>query len=127
VDVGLPERYLHAHWDLIDGALGRAWMMALPAGTQLVCEDRDRLETEQVTVIPPVVIGPDVELAANVCVGPYAVVGPGCRLGEGAMVRESVLWDGVQIGNHAHVCRSILGHCVRVDAASQVIDTLRSR
>jgi NDP-sugar pyrophosphorylase family protein len=127
VDVGLPERYLHAHWDLIDGVLGRAWRMALPAGTQLVWDDRDRLETEQVTVIPPVVIGPDVELASNVCVGPYAVIGPGCRLGEGAMVRESVLWDGVQIGNHAHVCRSILGHCVRVDAASQVIDTLRSR
>jgi NDP-sugar pyrophosphorylase family protein len=126
MDVGSPERYLQAHWDLLDGALGSAWRRALPAGTQLVFDACDRLETEQVTIVPPVVIGPDVELSAKVCMGPYAVIGPGCRLGEGTRVRESVLWDGVQIGSHSHVCRSILGHHVRVDAASQVIDTLRS-
>ncbi|MDH3604151.1 MAG: NDP-sugar synthase, partial [Candidatus Tectomicrobia bacterium] len=97
MDVGSPERYRQAHWDLIDGALGNAWMRALPTGTQFVLDERDRLENE-VTIVPPVVIGPDVELAAKVCMGPYAVIGPGCRLGEGAVVRESVLWDGVQIG-----------------------------
>jgi NDP-sugar pyrophosphorylase family protein len=126
MDVGSPERYLQAHWDLLDGALGRAWMRALPAGTQLIFDACDRLATEQVTIVPPVVIGPDVALSAKVCMGPYAVIGTGCRLGEGARVRESVLWDGVQIGSHSHVCRSILGHHVRVDAASQVTDTLRS-
>jgi NDP-sugar pyrophosphorylase family protein len=126
MDVGSPERYLQAHWDLIDRALGDAWMRAVPAGTQLILDGCDGLETEQVTIVPPVVIGPEVELSAKVCLGPYAVIGPGCRLGEGAMVRESVLWDGVQVGDHAHVCRSILGRRVRVDAASQVTDTLRS-
>jgi NDP-sugar pyrophosphorylase family protein len=126
MDVGSPERYLQAHWDVLDGALGHAWMRALPAGTQLVFDARDRLEAEPVTIVPPVVIGPDVELSAKVCIGPYAVIGPGCRLGEGTRVRESVLWDGVQIGSHSHVYRSILGHHVRVDAASQVTDTLRS-
>lgn len=126
MDVGSPERYLQAHWDLIDGALGSAWMRALPAGTQLVLDEHDRIAAEPVTIIPPVVIGPDVALSAKVCLGPYAVIGPGCRLREGAKVRESVLCDGVQIGSQAHVCRSILGHRVQVDAASQVTDTLRS-
>ena len=36
IDIGAPERYLQAHRDLLDGALGDAWSQRLPAGSHVV-------------------------------------------------------------------------------------------
>ena len=36
MDIGVPERYLQAHRDLLDGVLGDAWVQRLPAGSRVV-------------------------------------------------------------------------------------------
>ena len=113
LDVGVPERYLQAHRDLLDGALGASWQGRLPAGSRVVCGTGEQC-TNDAILNPPVVLGADVTLAAGARVGPYAVLGAGCRLGPDAAVRESVLGDHATVGAGAVLRRCILGPGARV-------------
>ena len=115
LDVGVPERYLQAHWDLLDGALGTSWEDRLPAGSRVVRGTVEQRMNDAV-LKPPVVLGADVTLAAGVRVGPYAVLGLGCRLEPNAEVRESVLGDNTTVGADAVLRRCILGPGVRVSS-----------
>jgi mannose-1-phosphate guanylyltransferase len=125
MDIGVPERYLQAHWDMLDGALGDAWRQRLPAGSHVVLHPDDRSQVAPgVTFVPPVVIGPDVTLAPDVHLGPYAVLGAGCRLGSGAVVRDSVLWDGVRVGAGAQVRGCALATGMQVPAASTLVQAV---
>jgi mannose-1-phosphate guanylyltransferase len=127
MDIGTPERYLQAHWDLLDGALGEAWLQRLPAGSRVVlCPDDAPLTAPGVTIIPPAVLGPDVILAPDVHLGPYAVLGAGCRLDSGAVVCDSVLWDGVQVGAGAQVRGCALATGFQVPTASTLVQAVLS-
>src|SRR5262245_32478808 len=122
VDIGVPERYLQAHWELVDGALGDAWHHRLPVGSRAVLRPEDVAGTAPgVTLVPPVVLGPGVELAPGVRLGPYTVLGAGCRLASGAVVRDSVLWERVQVGEGAQVQGCVLATGVHVPAASILV------
>src|SRR5919206_162968 len=41
MDIGAPERYLQAHWDLLHGALGDAWLQRLPAESHAILRPDD--------------------------------------------------------------------------------------
>jgi len=92
MDIGTPERYLQASWDILEG----------------------RVQTRVEPTAPGTLIAPDAALA-GATVGPRAVIGPGCRVGDGAEVNESVLLDGCAIGEGARVTKSILAPGVKVD------------
>jgi mannose-1-phosphate guanylyltransferase len=127
IDIGAPERYLQAHWDLLDGALGDAWMQRLPAGSRVVLRPDDTPPVAPgVTLVPPVVLGSGVILAPDVYLGPYAVLGAGCRLASGVVVRDSVLWEGVQVGAGTQVRGCALGTGVQVPAASTLVQAVLS-
>jgi mannose-1-phosphate guanylyltransferase len=127
MDIGAPERYLQAHWDLLDGALGDAWVQRLPTGSHVVLLPDDMPPVAPgVTLVPPVVLGPEVALAPDVCLGPYAVLGTGCRLASGAVVRDSVLWEGVQVGSGAQVRGCALATGVQVPDATTLVQAVLS-
>jgi NDP-sugar pyrophosphorylase family protein len=127
IDIGVPERYRQAHWDLLDGALGDTWLHRLPAGSRAVLSPADTLYiVPGVTLVPPVVLGPEVELAPNVRLGPYVVLGAGCRLASGAVVRDSVLWEHVQVDEDAQVQGCVLATGVHVPAASTLMQEVIS-
>ena len=119
LDVGVPERYLQAHWDVLDGALGASWESRLPAGSRVVRGTGERRMNDAI-LSPPVVLGAGVTLAAGVRVGPYAVLGSGCRLEPNAEVRESVLGENVNIGAGTALRRCILGPGVRVPSGQSL-------
>lgn len=119
LDVGVPERYLQAHWDLLDGALGTSWKGRLPPGSRVVCGKGEQQMNDAI-LHPPVVLGADVTLAAGARLGPYAVLGAGCRLGPNAEARESVLGDNAIIGADAVLRRCILGPGVRVPSGQSL-------
>jgi mannose-1-phosphate guanylyltransferase len=127
MDIGTPERYLQAHWDMLDGVLGDAWVQRLPTGSHVMLRPDDTSPMAPgVTLVPPVVLGAEVELAPDVHLGPYAVIGVGCRLAPGAVVCESVLWEGVQVGAGAQVCGCALATGVQVPAASTLVQAVLS-
>jgi mannose-1-phosphate guanylyltransferase len=86
VDIGTPERYLQASWDILEG----------------------RVETRVAATAPGLLVAAGAEVASGATVGPRAVLGPGTRIADGAEVRESVLLDGCTVGEGARVSGSIL-------------------
>jgi mannose-1-phosphate guanylyltransferase len=92
MDIGTPERYLQASWDILEG----------------------RVETRVQPTAPGMLVAPGSEIADGATIGPRAVVGPGCRVEAGAEVSESVLLDGCTIGRNAGVRGSILSAGVEV-------------
>jgi NDP-sugar pyrophosphorylase family protein len=139
MDVGVPARYLQAHWDLLDGRLGYQWVDRLPPDSQVVLHsdqpfhapsplkgERGGVRGSRGTIIPPVVLGPDVVLAPGACVGPYAVLGAGCQVAAGAVVRQSVLWESVRVAPGAQVHRCILGSSVHLPAGDVLTEVVRS-
>jgi NDP-sugar pyrophosphorylase family protein len=126
MDVGVPTRYRQAHWDFLDGVyVGE--LASVPNGTHVIRRTEETPENwAHATIKPPVVVGPHVDLGANVRLGPYAVIGAGCQLEAGASVRESVLWDGVRVVSNARVDRCILGTGVVVPANRALSDVVYS-
>jgi mannose-1-phosphate guanylyltransferase len=99
VDIGTPERYLQASWDILER----------------------RVKTRVEPTAPGLLIDPGAEVASGADVGPRAVIGAGCRVEAGASVRDSVLLDGCVVGERASVSDSILSAGTEV-AAGAVVD-----
>jgi mannose-1-phosphate guanylyltransferase len=98
MDIGTPERYLEASWDILEG----------------------RVATRVRPTAPGLFVGVGAEVDAAATVGPRAVVAPGCRVAAGAEVRESVLLDGCGVGEGAQVSGSVLGPGVTVEAGAEL-------
>lgn len=65
-------------------------------------------------LLGPIIIGNDctVDNGAQI-IGP-ASVGNGCQISSGALIRESILWDGVSISNGSKIEYSIIGESSHV-------------
>jgi mannose-1-phosphate guanylyltransferase len=98
MDIGTPERYLQASWDILER----------------------RVATRVEPTAPGAFVDSGAEIAAEATVGPRAVVGAGCRIGDGAEVSESVLFEGCLLGEGARVVGSILAAGAEVPAGAVV-------
>jgi mannose-1-phosphate guanylyltransferase len=105
MDIGTPERYLQASWDILEGRVETA---VEPTST-------GRL----------VSAGAAIDAAARI--GDRAVVSTGCRIEAGAEVSEAVLLDGCTVGSGARVERSILAPGATVEAGAQLVNTVVGR
>ena len=105
MDIGTPERYLQASWDILEG----------------------RVETEVEPTSPGSLVAEGAEIDAEARLGERAVVSSGCRVEAGAELREAVLLDGCTIGAGARVERSILAPGATVAAGAQLVDTVVGR
>jgi len=92
MDIGTPERYLQASWDILEG----------------------RVRTRVKPTAPGLLVAPQAQVDEGATIGPRVVLGPGCRVAAGAEVRESVLLDGCTVGEGAGVSGSILSPQVEV-------------
>jgi mannose-1-phosphate guanylyltransferase len=105
MDIGTPERYLQASWDILEG----------------------RVETRVAPTAPGLMVGAGAEVGAGATIGPRAVLAPGCTVGAGAVVRDSVLLDCCEVGEGARVGGSILAPGVSVAAGATVEDAVLGR
>jgi mannose-1-phosphate guanylyltransferase len=92
MDIGTPERYLRASWDILEG----------------------RVVTRVEPSAPGTLVAGSAQVADGATVGPRAVIGPGCRVAAGAEVSESVLLDRCTVGEGARIRGSILSAGVEV-------------
>lgn len=98
IDIGTPERYLEATWDLLAGRV------------ESTLPERD--ETGSLIYQPAVTSGAHV--------GPQAVVGRHSSVGSDAAVERSVLFDNVRVGEDATVHESIVGEGARIGAGARL-------
>ncbi|MGV1049637.1 MAG: sugar phosphate nucleotidyltransferase [Solirubrobacterales bacterium] len=102
MDIGTPERYLQATWDILEG----------------------RVRTRVRATAPGLRVVPGAEVAAGARLGPRAVVSAGCTVAAGAEVRESVLLAGCAVAAGATVTGSVLAPGVSVLAGARVADAI---
>lgn len=105
MDIGTPERYLQASWDILEG----------------------RVATQVRSTAPGLAVAAGAEVASDATIGPRAVLAAGCRVGAGAAVRGSVLLDGCTVGEGATVSGSILSPGVTVEAGAVLDDAVVGR
>jgi mannose-1-phosphate guanylyltransferase len=105
MDIGTPERYLQASWDILEG----------------------RVETEVEPTTPGCLVAAGAEVDAEARLGKRAVVSAGCRIGAAAEVSETVLLDGCTVGAGARLERSILAPGATVDPGAQLADAVVGR
>jgi mannose-1-phosphate guanylyltransferase len=97
MDIGTPERYLQASWDILEGTVH----------TELAGDGG-----------PYIAAGCDI--ADDAALASRAVVCAGCEVGPGASVTESVMLDNCRIGAGAEIFGSILGLGVEVGDGARV-------
>jgi mannose-1-phosphate guanylyltransferase len=102
IDIGTPDRYLEANWDILEG----------------------RVETVLGELDEPRMVGEGCEVSDGAELRPPCVIGRGSRIGDGAVVERSVLLDGCVVEDEAAVSNSILAAGVRVGAGARVEDAV---
>jgi mannose-1-phosphate guanylyltransferase len=118
LDIGTPERYLQATFDILNGEVStEAGLRVGEAGGVLHEGDSSRVAG---TVHAPAVIGRDCVVAASATVGGRTVLGPGVRLEPGAHVDSAVLLEGCRVGSGSRVTSAILCPGVTIGAHCRV-------
>lgn len=105
MDIGTPERYLQASWDILEG----------------------RVETRVEPTSPGMLVADGATIAAEAKVGPRAVLAADCAVAADAEVNESVLLDGCAVGAGARVNGSILAPGVQVEPGAQLVNAVVGR
>jgi mannose-1-phosphate guanylyltransferase len=105
MDIGTPERYLQASWDILEG----------------------RVETRVKPTAPGLLVAADATIDEEARLGPRAVVSDGCRIERGGEVADSVLLEGCTVGRDARVEGSILAPGAEVEPGAQLVNAVVGR
>jgi mannose-1-phosphate guanylyltransferase len=100
MDIGTPERYLQASWDILEGRVRTEVGGGLDGGGPW--------------------IGADVTIGAEPSIGDRAVIASGSVLGDGVVVESSVVLAGSRIGPGATVSGSILAPGVQIGEGASI-------
>ncbi len=100
-DIGSPQKYLEATYGIISGR------MKLPSYPQKSCPpnhwEKKQVSIDQYSILDGgCVIKPEVVIENS-------VLGEDCRVEEGALIKDSVVWSGTRILPNARIERAILG------------------
>jgi mannose-1-phosphate guanylyltransferase len=94
LDIGTPERYLQATFDIIEGNVQTAVLDRLGDG-YLAVDPGTALDGR---VVPPAVVERGCSIAEGAHVGSLVVLGDGVQVGAGARIERSVVLQGARIG-----------------------------
>jgi mannose-1-phosphate guanylyltransferase len=99
IDIGTPDRFLEANWDILEGRV------------ETVISDQ--LST-------PVMVGEGCEIAPDAELRAPCVVGRNSNVDPGAVIERSVLLDGCTVGEGARAVNSILSGGVMVEPGAEL-------
>ncbi len=119
LDIGTPETYLQATFDILEGNVETA--VADRLGGDFVATDSAGVAGR---VVPPAVIERDCEIAAGAHVGALAVLGDGVRVGAGSRIERAVVLQGAEVGAG---CELRTASSPRAPASATTHDQRRSR
>lgn len=116
LDIGTPERYLQATFDILEGNVATAVADRLGSGYLAV---GDRVQSDG-RIVPPALVERGCEIAAGAHVGSLVVLGEGVSVGEGTTIERSVVMNGAQIGPDCVLRDCIVAAGVRVGEDSEI-------
>lgn len=118
LDIGTPERFLQASWDILEGRVRTS--VGEVADASGVTVDPEARVDGSAQLVAPCLVGSDCTVDAGARLGPRCVVGPGCSIGARSTVEDSVLLAGCEVGEGAAIEGAILSACSTVPVGSAV-------
>jgi mannose-1-phosphate guanylyltransferase len=116
LDIGTPQRYLQATYDILDGAVRTTVTDAYDAANLAVAPDAEVAGR----LVGPALVGPGVRIAASALVSGRTVLGRGVEIGAGAHVDGSVVLDGAIVGPGCTLTGCIVGPGARIGEHCQI-------
>jgi mannose-1-phosphate guanylyltransferase len=117
IDVGTPERYLQATFDILEGNVRTAVAQKLGAGYLSV----DPSAQVSGRTVPPAIVGAGARIGEDSHVGSLAVLGDDVTVGTGSSVERAVVLRGARIGDGCVVRDCIVGPGARIGDRSRVV------
>lgn len=106
MDIGTPDRYLHATYDILDGDVVTAVREKLGPGFLFTGEG---LAAAEARIVPPAMVGAGVTVGRRSHVGPLVVLGDGVTIGAHTRVERSVVLEGAVIGDRCEITDAVVG------------------
>ncbi len=116
IDIGTPQRYLQATFDILEGNVRSAVAEKLGAG-HLAVDPSARVDGR---AVPPAIVGARATVAEGARVGSLAVLSAGASVGAGSTIERAVVLDGASIGRDCVLRDCIIGPGARVGDRSRV-------
>ena len=117
IDIGTPERYLQATFDILEGNV-RTGVTAVLGDGYLAVDPSAQVAGR---AVPPAVVGAGAMIAAGAHVGSLAVIGDDVAVGAGSIVERAVVLHGARIGEHCVLRDCIVGPGAVVGDRTQII------
>jgi mannose-1-phosphate guanylyltransferase len=116
LDIGTPERYLQATFDILEGNVATGVTDVLGPGYLSVGE---RVEAAG-RIVPPALVDRGCTIAEGAHVGSLVVLGEGVSVGEGTKIERAVVLNGAEIGPRCVLRDCIVAAGVRIGEGSTV-------
>ncbi|CAN5176696.1 NDP-sugar synthase [soil metagenome] len=117
IDVGTPERYLQATFDILEGNVRTG--VAEKLATSYVHVDPSAQIAGR--AVPPAIVGAGSQVGEGSHVGSLAVLGDDVSVGRNSIVERAVVMHGARIGDGCVLRDCIVGPGARIGDRSQVI------
>ena len=118
LDIGTPERYLQATYEILEGEVSTEIGRRLKQAGGVLREGDTGAAAG--TIHGPVVIGDGCTIDATATIGARTVLGRRVAIGAGAHIDGSVLLDGATVGSGTRISGSIVGRDVRIGAGCRI-------
>jgi len=123
-DLGTPDRYLAANFDLLAGRVPLArflgadpWRGCARPSAGLYLDPGAEVE-EGAVLLPPALVGQRARIARGAVVGPFVVVGREGRVGPAARVERAVVWEGTVLEPGEELASAVAAGKLRVRASA---------
>ncbi|MCW3063975.1 MAG: Nucleotidyl transferase, partial [Solirubrobacterales bacterium] len=118
LDIGTPERYLQATFDILDGAVTTKVGDRMGEGFRALGADVDA----QGRIIPPALVERGATVGSGAIVGPLVVLGDHASIGPHTRVERSVVLAGAEVGAHCTLSGCVVAPGVRIGDHCTVAD-----
>ncbi len=118
LDIGTPERYLQATFDILEGNVQTSVRERLGDSYLSVSDGAEILGR----AIPPAMIGSGAQIAEGAHVGSLVVLGQDVKVGPNAVVERAVILNGTEIADGCVLRDCIVAGGCRIGKDTQVLD-----
>jgi mannose-1-phosphate guanylyltransferase len=118
MDIGTPERYLQATFDILESRV-ETEVGARLAASRRVLTDGNAIEGR---LVAPVLAGPGCGVEAGAVIGGRTVLGRRVEIGLDARIEDAALLDGVRVGARSTIRGAIIGPGVVIGEDCQIED-----